>query len=60
MPFLHHSDIETQKSQSMNYLGLNQLKIVAVSPILGGILLQALDWTLTPQQMELLISASLF
>ncbi len=26
MPFLHYSDIETQKSQSMSYLGLNQVK----------------------------------
>jgi hypothetical protein len=26
MTFLHYSDIETQKSQSTSYLGLNQVK----------------------------------
>jgi hypothetical protein len=25
MPFLHYSDIETQKSQNTSYLGLNQV-----------------------------------
>jgi hypothetical protein len=44
MPFLHYSDIETRTVSKYELLGLKtKLIIVAVSSILGGILLQAWD-----------------
>jgi hypothetical protein len=47
MPFLHSSDIETQTVSKYELVGLKtKLIIVAISSILGGILLQTWDWTM--------------